>query len=163
MEMRYFAKGLSKIFGKSKFVFWFFNPISKVPGTDYFWFLNSKWFFKFFHKLKSVIYAIHFMISWLFHFQLPNFLPKFEYCKNQKSSLDDTKDIFYNFLRVSFWRSKNNRRHKLWIWTKMESNPIICSWVGVFKIWLIVASFWSFVAYTLLEFQMKLQFIRVHS
>ena len=29
----------------------------------------------------------------------------------------------------------------------MEGNSIICSWVGVFKTWLIAASFWDFLAY----------------
>ena len=29
----YFAKGLSKILGKSKFGFWFLNPISKDSGA----------------------------------------------------------------------------------------------------------------------------------
>ena len=45
----------------------------------------------------------------------------------------------------------NNRRHKLWIWTKMESNPIICSWIRVSKISLIVLSFWDFVVYVRLK------------
>ena len=36
----------------------------------------------------------------LFHFQLPNFLLKFVYFKNQKISLGKRKNIFYNFLRA---------------------------------------------------------------
>ena len=44
----------------------------------------------------------------LFHviimpFLTSSFLLQFEYYKNQKSSLDETKSIFYNFLRASFW------------------------------------------------------------
>ena len=52
------------------------------------------------------------MISWLFVFQLPNFLLKFEYCKDKKSSLGEKKDLFFfkGFILVKF---KNNRRKKL--------------------------------------------------
>ena len=45
------------------------------------------------------------MMSKLFHFQLPNFFIKLEYCKNQKSSLGETEGIFYNFLKALFWRN----------------------------------------------------------
>ena len=46
--------------------------------------------------------------------------------------------LFKAFISV---KCKNNWRHKLWIWTKMESNSVICGWVGVSKIWLLIASF----------------------
>ena len=36
-------------------------------------------------------------------FSIPNFLLKFEYCNNQKSSLGKTKSILHNFLRALFW------------------------------------------------------------
>ena len=48
-------------------------------------------------------------ISWCYNyfFQLPNFALNFEYCKNQNSSLDETKSIFHNFLRALFrWNVK---------------------------------------------------------
>ena len=35
-------------------------------------------------------------------FLTSNFLQKFECCKNQKSSLGETKNIFHNFLRALF-------------------------------------------------------------
>ena len=52
-----------------------------------------------------------------------------------------------------WWKNSFFVQCKLWIWAKMESSPINYSWVGVFKIWLIVISFWDFVAYNLKEFQ----------
>ena len=37
------------------------------------------------------------MMPYSFHFHLPNFLLKFENCKNQKSILGEVKVIFQNF------------------------------------------------------------------
>ena len=41
-------------------------------------------------------------------FLTSSFLLQFEYCKNQKCSLDETKSIFHNFLRASFWWNVKN-------------------------------------------------------
>ena len=40
-----------------------------------------------------------------------------------------------------------------------ESNPIICSSVGVLKVWLIVASWWELAAYSLFEFQVPVTLV----
>ena len=56
-----------------------------------------------FPKIKLVI---RFMMSQLFHFQLP-YVNKFEFYKTQKSCLGETKNIFHNFLRALFgWNIK---------------------------------------------------------
>ena len=114
-EMRYCARGISKIPWKPKFVFSFWTQSQNVPRTA---FKIAKYVQKcyslvvhdltifdplVFPKIKLVIYTICFIMSKLFHFQLPNFLLKLEHCKNQKSSLGETKTIFHNFLRTLFW------------------------------------------------------------
>ena len=38
-------------------------------------------------------------------FSIANFLQKFVYCKNQKSSLCERKSVVHNFLRTLFWRN----------------------------------------------------------
>ena len=54
------------------------------------------------------------------------------------------KVFFKNLSELCFDEILTIRRQKFWIWTKMES-----SWIGVFKFWLIVASFWNFVVYSI--------------
>ena len=72
-------------------------------SPDHFWFLNSKRFWVFSKIKVSNFFTIHFIMTQLFYFQLPNSLLKFEYYKKQKSSLSEKKIIFHNFLRTLFW------------------------------------------------------------
>ena len=71
-------------------------------SSDHFWSLNLKSFWIFL-KFKVGNWQNPYHDVRVICFSIPNFLLKFEYCNNQKSSLGKTKSILHNFLRALFW------------------------------------------------------------
>ena len=94
-------------------------------------------------------------MSQLFHFQHLKFLLKFEYCKNQNRSLDETESIFHNFWRALFWW--NVKYYVTQAFNMNKDRKKSYHFNPIFNIWLVVASsFRAFVAYIFLEIEMKL-------
>ena len=105
------------------------SPFNRYILSDQVWWCNVKLFLSY---SKSYICKFMQVCSWhkLFHFHLTFWIwrvwkgrvktQKFKYLKNEKSFLDEIKNIFHSFVRAIIrWKNKNlikNNRHKLYIW-----------------------------------------------
>ena len=68
-------------------------------------------------------------------------IQKFEYFEKKKSSSDDIKSIFHNFLRAIFWEKKENQRTQV-LHKKLDEAPIFPGLTfheKLFTIWILMS------------------------